>query len=146
MARTDSPPRHNGGVDPARKRKLRFSIALTCALLLASALVYTSFSASSEARSPSQLVAAAKPGQVYELTGKVEPGSISSRGTRHTFRVRDRDGGVSVPVTYTGALPDPFRDGREIIVDVRKQGATFVGERDSLVTKCPSKFTAEEKA
>jgi hypothetical protein len=24
---------------------------------------------------------------------------------------------------------------------VRKQGATFVGERDSLVTKCPSKFT-----
>jgi cytochrome c-type biogenesis protein CcmE len=28
---------------------------------------------------------------------------------------------------------------------VRKQGSTFVGERDSLVTKCPSKFTAEKK-
>jgi cytochrome c-type biogenesis protein CcmE len=127
-------------VDPARKRKLRFVIALTCALLLASALVYTSFSASSEARSPSQL-ANAKPGQVYELTGKVEPGSIRSQGTTHTFRVRDRAGHVSVPVSYTGALPDPFRDGREIIVKVRKQGATFVGERDSLITKCPSKFT-----
>ena len=50
-----------------------------------------------------------------------------------------------MPVSYTGALPDPFRDGREIIVDVRKQGATFVGERDSLVTKCPSKFTAEKE-
>ena len=132
-------------MDPARKRKFRFVIALTCALLLASALIYTSFSASSEARSPSQLAAAAKPGQVYELTGKVEPGSISSRGTTHSFRVRDREGQVSVPVSYTGALPDPFRDGREIIVDVRKQGATFVGERDSLITKCPSKFTAEEK-
>jgi cytochrome c-type biogenesis protein CcmE len=133
------------GVDPARKRKLRFVIALTCALLLASALIYTSFSASSEARSPSELAAAAKPGQVYELTGKVEPGSISSKGTTHSFRVRDRAGHVSVPVSYTGALPDPFRDGREIIVDVRKQGATFVGEPDSLVTKCPSKFTAEKK-
>jgi hypothetical protein len=28
---------------------------------------------------------------------------------------------------------------------VRKRGATFVGERDTLVTKCPSKFTAEKK-
>ena len=42
---------------------------------------------------------------------------------------------------YTGAVPDPFRAGREVIVTVRKQGGTFVGERDSLVTKCPSKFT-----
>jgi cytochrome c-type biogenesis protein CcmE len=132
-------------VDPARKRKLRFVTALSCALLLACALIYTSFSASSEARSPSQLVASAKAGQVYELTGKVQPGSIRSHGTTHTVRVRDREGHVSVPVSYTGALPDPFRDGREIIVDVRKRGATFVGERDSLVTKCPSKFSAEKK-
>ena len=131
-------------MDPVRKRKLRFVTALSCALLLACALIYTSFSASSEARSPSQLAAAAKPGQVYELTGKVQPGSIQSNGTIHTFRVRDRAGHVSVPVSYTGALPDPFRDGREIIVDVRKRGSTFVGERDSLVTKCPSKFTAEK--
>ena len=132
-------------MDPARKRKLRFVIALTCALLLASALIYTSFSASSEARSPSQLATSARAGQVYQLTGKVQPGSIQSNGTTHTFRVRDREGHASVPVTYTGALPDPFRDGREIIIDVRKQGATFVGERDSLITKCPSKFTAEKK-
>jgi cytochrome c-type biogenesis protein CcmE len=132
-------------VDPVRKRKLRFAIALTCALLLASALVYTSFSASSEAKTPSQLAASAQPGQVYQLTGKVQPGSIRGNGTTHTFRVLDREGNVSVPVSYTGSLPDPFRDGREIIVDVRKHGATFVGQRDSLVTKCPSKFTAEKK-
>ena len=36
-------------------------------------------------------------------------------------------------------------DGREIIVDVRKRGDTFVGQRDTLVTKCPSKFSAEQK-
>ena len=131
-------------MDPSRKRKVRFVVALSVAVLLAGALVYTSFSASSEARSPSQLAASAKAGQVYELTGKVQPGSISSNGTTHTFRVRDREGHVSIPVSYTGALPDPFRDGREIIVDVRKQGDVFVGEKDSLVTKCPSKFTAEQ--
>jgi hypothetical protein len=28
-----------------------------------------------------------------------------------------------------------------VIVTVRKKGSVFVGERDSLITKCPSKFT-----
>ena len=131
-------------MDPARKRTLRFSVALTCALLLAGALIYTSFAASSEASTPSQLATAAQAGKVYELTGKVQAGSVRRTGTTMTFRVRDRTGGTSVPVTYTGAVPDPFREGREVIVDVRKDGATFVGQKDSLVTKCPSKFSAEE--
>jgi cytochrome c-type biogenesis protein CcmE len=51
-----------------------------------------------------------------------------------------------VPVRYVGAVPDPFREGREVIVTVRKQGATFVGERDSLVTKCPSKFSDKQQS
>ena len=48
---------------------------------------------------------------------------------------------VSVPIAYTGAVADTFRGGREVIVTV-KRGAngTFVGEKDSLITKCPSKF------
>jgi cytochrome c-type biogenesis protein CcmE len=131
-------------MDPSRKRKVRFVVALSVALLLAGALAYTSFSASSEARTPSQLLTAAKPGHTYQLTGKVEPG-YTRTGTITHFRVRDRTGTTSVPVTYEGTLPDPFREGREVIVDVRKQGSVFVGERDSLVTKCPSKFTASDQ-
>ena len=130
-------------MDPSRKRKVRLVVALSAALLLAGALAYTSFSASSEARTPSQLLAAAAPGEVYQLTGRVEPG-YRRDGTVTHFRVRDRAGSASVPVSYAGALPDPFREGREVIVHVRKQGAVFVGEKDSLITKCPSKFTAEK--
>ncbi len=133
-------------MDPARKRTLRLTVALTCAVLLAGALVFTSFASSNAATTPSQLAATAKPGQTYQLTGKVVEGSIVKRGTTRTFRVRDRDGQASVPVSYTGPVPDPFRDGREVIVDVRKQGDMFVGEKDSLVTKCPSKFSADEQA
>ena len=129
-------------MDPARKRTVRLWVALSAAVLLAGALVYTSFSASSEARSPSEL-RTAEPGKVYQLTGKVVPG-YERDGTVTHFRVRDRAGHESVPVRYEGALPDPFRAGREVIVDVRKQGGVFVGEKDSLVTKCPSKFTAEK--
>jgi cytochrome c-type biogenesis protein CcmE len=133
-------------MDPARKRKTRLVVALTCALVLAGALVYTSFSAASEARQPSQL-AGAQAGTTYQLTGRVAKGSWRHEGTTHTFRVEDRKGGgASVPVRYVGQVPDPFREGREIVIDVRKQGAVFEGQPDSLVTKCPSKFTAEPKS
>jgi cytochrome c-type biogenesis protein CcmE len=136
--------RHNSRrMDRSRKRRVRFVVALSAAVLLAGALVYTSFSASSEASTPSQLVAAAEPGKTYQLTGKVVAG-YSREGTITNFRVRDRAGHVSVPVRYEGSLPDPFRAEREVIVDVRKRGDLFVAEPGSLVTKCPSKFTAEK--
>jgi cytochrome c-type biogenesis protein CcmE len=131
-------------MDPSRKRRTRFIAALTAAVVLAGALVYTSFSAASEARTPSQLAASATPGRVYQLTGKVVAG-YTRNGTVTNFRVRDRTGSVSVPVRYVGSLPDPFATGREVIVDVTKQGGVFVGQKDSLVTKCPSKFSAAQQ-
>ena len=128
-------------MDPARKRRIRLVVALSAALVLATALIYTSFSASSEAVTPSRLAASADAGESYKLTGKVVDGSVSDIPGGKVFRVRDREGSASVPVRYVGAVPDPFREGREVIVTVRKHGDTFVGEKDSLVTKCPSKFT-----
>ena len=130
-------------MDPNRKRAIRFAVALGAAVLLSGALVFTSFTAASETKTPSELLAAAKPGKTYELTGKVVAG-YKREGTTLHFRVRDREGNVSVPVRYTGTIPDPFRAEREVIVDVRKEGGTFVAEKDSLITKCPSKFTAEK--
>jgi cytochrome c-type biogenesis protein CcmE len=127
-------------VDPARKRKIRLVAALSVAVMLAGALAYTSFSASSEAREPSQLVGAS--GGSYELTGRVVRGSVRHRGEGLRFRVTDaKHAGVSLPVTYTGTVPDPFRGGREIVLAGTVQHGVFVGERNTLVTKCPSKFT-----
>ena len=128
-------------MDPARKRTVRLTVALCAAVLLAGALAWTSFSASSEARTPAQL-GAAKPGERYQLTGKVAAGSYVRKGSTHTFRVRERKGQASVPVRYEGTVPDPFREGREVIVTVQRDASgTFVGEKDSLITKCPSKFS-----
>ena len=128
-------------MDLARKRRIRLVVALTAALLLAATLIYTSFTASSEAVTPSRLATAADGGRSYQLTGKVVEGSVRDIPGGKAFRVRDRNGTRSVPVRYVGAIPDPFREGREVIVTVRKRGRVFVGERDSLVTKCPSKFS-----
>jgi cytochrome c-type biogenesis protein CcmE len=128
-------------MDPRRKRTIRLAVALGVAVLLAGALVYTSFNASTEARQPSQLLGSASPGKAYELTGKVVSGSVERGRDVLRFRVRDRNGQASVPVRYTGAVPDPFREGREVIVTGRLRDGLFIAERDSLVTKCPSKFT-----
>jgi cytochrome c-type biogenesis protein CcmE len=128
-------------MDPARKRTIRLVTALGAAVLLAGALVYTSFDAATAARQPSQLLSGATAGKSYELTGKVAAGSVHRGGEVLTFRVRDRAGSASIPVRYTGAVPDPFREGREVIVTGKLHNGVFVGRKDSLVTKCPSKFT-----
>ena len=132
-------------MDPARKRKIRLVVALSAAVLLAAGLVYTSFSASTEAREPSDVLASGS-GETYDLTGKVIPGTIERTDKRLAFQISDRDGSSALPVTYTGTVPDPFRDGREVIVTGKLEQGTFVAEHDSLITKCPSKFQEEAEA
>jgi cytochrome c-type biogenesis protein CcmE len=126
-------------MDPSRKRKIRLIVALGAAVLLAGGLMFTSFTADTPATTPSELLAK-RGGGDYKLTGKVVDGSVKRHGDTLSFAVRDRTGSTSVPVTYQGVVPDPFREGREVIVDGKLEGGTFVAERDSLVTKCPSKF------
>ena len=132
-------------MDPRAKRTLRLVVALGAAVLLAAALVYTSFGAASEAITPSEVAGAPADGRYYQLTGKVMAGYRREDDVLH-FRVRERAGRISVPVRYRGVVPDPFRAGREVIVTVTREGNGFVAERDSLVTKCPSKFSAESEA
>ena len=132
-------------MDPARRRTIRLVVALGLAVLLSGALAYSSFTASSPAKSPSQLLQA-NGGSSYQLAGVVLHGSVRRHGATLRFRVRDRAGTISVPVSYVGTVPDPFREGREVIVTVRRRGAGFVGEPGSLITKCPSKFSARKPA
>ena len=116
-------------VDPSRKRTIRFVVALSAAVLLAGALAYTSFSASTEARQPSELVPPRPPpARSTSWSARSSPG-YKQEGDTTYFNVRDRNGTASVPVTYTGPLPDPFRADREIVVDVVKKGDVYEGRR-----------------
>jgi cytochrome c-type biogenesis protein CcmE len=129
-------------MDPSRKRAIRLVVALTAALLLASALVYTSFAAGRDEVTASQLVRKAKPGQSYILAGTVLAHSVRHQGSALLFRVRDPKLKLSVPVRYTGIVPDPFAEGRGVLVTVHEQGSSWIGEQNSLTTKCPSKYQA----
>ena len=95
-----------------RRRRTRLVAALSAALLLAGVLAWTSFTASSQAVTPSALAAARGSGS-FALTGDVVAG-YRRVGDTLVFRVRDRTGSRSVLVRYRGAVPDPFRAGREV--------------------------------
>jgi len=72
------------------------------------------------------------------------------RGDAHEgglrFRLRDINGTGSVPVVYTGSVPDLFAPGRDVSVRGKVLDGIFVAERDSLVTKCPSKYAPDSKS
>ncbi|MGZ4360333.1 MAG: cytochrome c maturation protein CcmE [Gaiellaceae bacterium] len=126
-----------------RRSPARLVIALSVAAVLVIFLMYTAFAGAGVPEvSPAQL--AAHEGQRVSLLGSVVgpvKGNAEQAGLR--FRVRQIGGKASVPVVYTGSVPDLFRVGRHIVVDGRLDGrGRFVAVRDSLVTKCPSKYQA----
>jgi cytochrome c-type biogenesis protein CcmE len=127
-------------VDPSRKRKIRLVVALTAAVLLATALVVVSFSAGTSQLLPSEALAQ-QPDDRFELGGTVVDGSLEERGGTLEFAIKDPNGSAQIPVVYSGAVPDPFREGREVLVKGELEEGQFVG--NDMTTKCPSKFTAE---
>jgi cytochrome c-type biogenesis protein CcmE len=129
---------------PPRKRQVRLIVSLTLAVLLASGLIYTSFSAADPALTPTQLLRQGKAGTDIQLTGTVVKHSVvdGSNGAVD-FELADRTGGgPAVEVDYSGSVPPTFEVGRELIVTGQLRGHTFVAQPSSMVTKCPSKYSA----
>jgi cytochrome c-type biogenesis protein CcmE len=119
----------------------RLVIALSVAALLAIFLLYTSIAGGSRpVLQPSKL---AGHRDVVTLGGVVVAPVRGSAEGGYRFRLRDVKGTKTVPVVYRDSLPDLFKAGREISVDGRLSAGTFVGRPDSMVTKCPSKYSAK---
>ncbi len=130
----------------AQKRNpARLVIALSVAVVLAVFLLYTSIAGGgTPSIAPSEL--AGRQG-VVTLVGHVQPGyKGDSYGSGLRFRLRDRDGGSQemVTVLYKGSVSDQFRVNREVSVKGELRNGVFVAKKDSLVTKCPSKYTAKK--
>jgi cytochrome c-type biogenesis protein CcmE len=127
-----------------RRSPARLVIALSVAAILAVFLLYTSIAGGgTPSVSPSEL--GARTAQV-SLSGVVVgpvTGDAYAGGMR--FRLRDIEGGSAetVPVLYRGSVPDQFKVGRDLVVDGTLRNGTFVAVSGSMVTKCPSKYTAK---
>jgi cytochrome c-type biogenesis protein CcmE len=124
-----------------KRNPARLVLALSVAAVLAVFLLYTSIVGGDTASvAPSEL--AGQTGLVT-LVGVVEEskGDSYDGGLRFTLRDRDDDSAKAVPVLYTGSVSDQFRKGREVSVKGELRNGVFVARKDSLVTKCPSKYT-----
>lgn len=94
--------------------------------------------------SPAELTAKPpQPGASLRIGGLVEEGSVVRDGPRVTFRVTDLTS--SVPVAYTGVLPDLFREGQGIVVEGKlAPDGTFAATR--VLAKHDEKYMPPEVA
>ena len=78
------------------------------------------------------------PGQEIRLGGLVENGTlVRGEGATVTFDVTDKK--KAVKVTYTGILPDLFREGQGVVVEgAFNPGGTFVA--DSVLAKHDERY------
>jgi cytochrome c-type biogenesis protein CcmE len=126
-----------------RRSPARLVVALSIAAVLAVFLLYTSFAGgATPSLRPSQL--ADHPGDVSLAGRVVGPVEGDARGDGLRFTLRDIDGTATVPVVYTGSVPDLFEVGRHVYMRGELRSGVFVAEKDSLVTKCPSKYEPKE--
>src|SRR5438132_1361083 len=114
-------------------------------LALAVFLLYTPLAGGGTlAIKPSQL--ATKPGRVQLVGAVVGPihGNPNTQDKR--FRMRDIGGKTTVRVVYSGATGALFKVGQDILVTGRLRNGVFVAERDSMITKCPSKYIPKKNS
>jgi cytochrome c-type biogenesis protein CcmE len=126
-------------------------IALSVAAVLAVFILYTSVAgAGTPQLQPSDLVAQQAQKTDVLLVGRVvgkPTGDAHTAGGLH-FVLRDpkgHDNAVRMPVSYTGTVPDLFRQGREVVVEGSVRNGTFVAKPGTLSTKCPSKYAPAKK-
>jgi len=87
----------------------------------------------------SELQAHATAGDV-RVAGVVQDDVQKSDGLHVTFT--EKDGTASMPVQYTGTLPDIFKPGITVVVEGRL-GADRVFHARTLLAKCPSRFSTQ---
>lgn len=94
---------------------------------------------------PSQVVAGQVPvGRVFRIGGMVTRGSVERSPGSLEVRFVITDFAHSVPVRYTGLLPDLFREGQGIIAHGRMNGGEFVA--DEVLAKHDEKYMPPEVA
>jgi cytochrome c-type biogenesis protein CcmE len=127
-------------------KRLSFVIIGVGLLAVAAALILNALSGSIVFfRTPSDI--AAKPpmaAQRLRVGGLVEDGSVK-KGADGSVRFRITDTEASLPVTYTGILPDLFREGQGVVAEGHLDGSgTFVA--DSVLAKHDEKYMPPEAA
>ncbi|MCB1342765.1 MAG: cytochrome c maturation protein CcmE [Pseudooceanicola sp.] len=126
-----------------KQRRIQVIAIAAVALVLSTALIgYAMRDGINFFRAPSQILAEPPvPTEVFRIGGLVEDGSLE-RGQGETVRFRVTDGGASVPVSYTGVLPDLFAEGQGMVGTGRYVDGTF--EATEILAKHDESYMPRE--
>ena len=127
-------------------RSVRLILALSVAGVLAVFLLYVSLAGGRTVQvRPSQLAThTGNVSLVGKVVGPVHGAGYSSAGLRFAVADIGAKQATSVRVVYRGSVPDLFKVGRDVVVDGTYRNGLFVAKRNTLVTKCPSKYSPKK--
>ena len=127
-----------------KRRRLYLLLAGLAALGLAAALLLNAFEGSIMFfYSPTDLAESKAPtGRALRIGGLVETGTVE-RGPGAVVRFRITDLKQSVPVVYTGLLPDLFREGQGVVAE-GKLGPDGTVQASSVLAKHDERYMPPE--
>jgi cytochrome c-type biogenesis protein CcmE len=109
-------------------------------------LAYTGFASSATYYyTVSELVSREKPlsGADIRVNGQVAGSSIEKEDGGLTLRFIVTEGGESLPVVYSGVVPDTFKENTDVVIEGRLD-SDGVFQAEQILTKCPSKYVPEK--
>ncbi|MFN3970972.1 MAG: cytochrome c maturation protein CcmE [Gemmobacter sp.] len=126
-----------------KQRRIQIILVAFVALALSTGLIgYAMRDGIAFFRSPTQVVEAPpEPHEVFRIGGLVEEGSIE-RGQGETIRFRVTDTNATVPVAFTGILPDLFGEGQGMVGTGRYIDGVF--EASEILAKHDETYMPKE--
>jgi len=126
-----------------KQRRIQIIVLAFVALTIATGLVgYAMRDGINFFRSPTQVAEAPPaPSETFRLGGLVEGGTLT-RGQGETVRFSVTDGNASIPVTFTGILPDLFAENQGMIGTGRYVNGTF--EATEILAKHDESYMPKE--
>ena len=130
-----------------RHKRIAMVAGGLAALAVAATLVLTAFQQNLVFFfTPSQVAANEAPqGKTFRIGGMVETGSVKRQSDGLTVRFMVTDTAKSIPVTYRGALPDLFREGKGVVAQGRV-GADGVFVANEVLAKHDENYMPPEAA
>jgi cytochrome c-type biogenesis protein CcmE len=119
---------------------MRWGLVIAVVAACVGYLVYSASGAASEYYLTVSELRSQQPSSAdVRVAGVVQNDIQRSDGGLHV-RFTEKDGTASVPVDYTGALPDIFKPGITVVADGRL-GTDGVFHARAVLAKCPSRFS-----
>ena len=88
---------------------------------------------------------AAWQGKKLQLHGFIVEKSIERKRSSLDYRFRVESNGHVVQATYSGIVPDTFKDGSEVVLKGELGPHGFSVAPDGVMAKCPSKYEAQQR-